>query len=379
MARRPLALYRTLLTLVDGDDEAARVRALRRALRQPRSAWPDGLADAVTSAGVSVGYLERGLLSIHTFAPEVREALEHGLPFAVARLVNGVRDEAERRDVLAPLWDPPRSPDGSLPPAGGALLPRGVAQRIERAARAARERLGQAALRDGGDGAPRRVDERGWLPADVPAATPVRLPGQVWTFPPVRRGAAALELLASRVIEALVARLLPRGGNLVDVTAGSGTVASVARRFGVRSWSGDLAPAAPFVHRADARDLVSALPPGLERGCADLLVVHPPTYPLWRRQRLADGALADVEGYRDDVAAMITGSLGLVRPGGHVVVIARPVRTTGRVWISTSHVAESLEDAGLRVSGYVVAVADGGSDDWHLLIAHVPIRASVAA
>ena len=101
--RRPLDLYLSLLDAVPGADEAARVRSLRRFLAGPREVWPAALRERIDAAGVSAGYLTRGLLSIHRFAPEVRAALESGLPFAVARRVNGLRSAAARRRALAPM------------------------------------------------------------------------------------------------------------------------------------------------------------------------------------------------------------------------------------------------------------------------------------
>ena len=88
--RSPLVLYESLLAAVEGGDERDRVRTLRGLLRQPEAAWPPALREVVAGSGVGVGYLMRGLLSIHRFAPDVRRALAAGLPFAVARLVNGL-------------------------------------------------------------------------------------------------------------------------------------------------------------------------------------------------------------------------------------------------------------------------------------------------
>jgi hypothetical protein len=359
VSRRPWALYQSLLATQGDGSEAERVRALRRALRSRREAWPPEVRAIVDEAGVGEGYLQRGLLSIASFAPEVRDALRRGLPFAVARRVNRIDDAERRSAVLAPLLALGGDPEARL-------LPRGLARRIEADA------LGVlAAQRAGTTTTGCGASEDGWLEPIEPAGTPRRLPGQVWTFELTRGAAAGAEPLAARVVEALLARLLPRGGALVDVTAGAGTIAAVAHRFGVRTWSGDIAPAGPFVQRADARVLMRRAPVGLRAACADLLVVHPPTYPVWRRGRAA--AHEDqLDHYRDDVASMIAGSLQVVRPGRHVVVVSRPVRSTGAVWLSTSHLAEALDDVGVRVVGYVVAVARGGSEDWHLLIGQAP-------
>ena len=349
-------LYESLLAAVEGGDERDRVRTLRRLLRQPESAWPPALREVVAGSGVGVGYLMRGLLSIHRFAPEVRRALAAGLPFAVARLVNGLPTREARGRALAPL--------AAVDERDGALLPRGLAARVERLARAERRSLGE-----GGPVPAPRLGAGGWVLPDDAVRVPRGAAGDVWLFEPVPGASPREEPLAERVVEALLARTLPRGGDLVDVTAGRGTIASVARRHGVRCWSGDVAPGAAFVVEADARRLLTRAVPGIARHCADLLVVHPPTYPVWASSSaLAGGGL---DAYRDDVAAMLAGSLGVVRPGGFVAVIARPVRERGVVWLATSHLAESLADAGVGLEAYVVAVDAAASEDWHLLLGRV--------
>jgi hypothetical protein len=355
--RTPLALYESLLAAVEGGEEGERVRTLRRWLREPVGSWPPALREVVEGAGVGVGYLTRGLLSIHRFAPDVRRALEAGLPFAVARLVNRLPTVEARGRALAPL-------DGAAG-RSGPLLPRGVAAQVERLARSEAR-----SLDDGRRAAAPTLDAGGWVVPDDAVRPPRRARGDVWLFEPVAGASPSEEPLAERVVEALLARTLPRGGDLVDATAGRGTIATVARRHGVRCWSGDVAPGAPFVVEADARELLTGPIRGIARGCADLLVVHPPTFPAWSRSSpLADGGL---DAYRDDVAAMLAGSLGVVRPGGFVAVIARPVRERGGVWLATSHLAESLSDAGVRIEAYVVAVDAAASEDWHLLLARVP-------
>jgi hypothetical protein len=261
--RTPLTLHETLLAAVEGGDEGDRVRELRRWLREPAISWPPALREAVEGAGVGVGYLTRGLLSIHRFAPDVRRALAAGLPFAVARLVNGLPTAEARGRALAPL--------DSAAGRGGPLLPRGVAAQVERLARS------EARSLDGGRPRPApTLDAGGWVVPDAAVRPPRRARGDVWLFEPVAGASPSEEPLAERVVEALLARTLPRGGDLVDVTAGRGTIAAVARRHGVRCWSGDVAPGAPFVVGADARELLTGAVAGIARGCADLLVVHPP-------------------------------------------------------------------------------------------------------
>jgi hypothetical protein len=351
--RAPLALYESLLATVDGSDEADRVQRVRRLLREPESAWPPAFREALEGAGVSAGYLTRGLLSIHRFAPEVRQALEAGLPFAVARLVNELPSAEARARALAPL-------DGVV--RDGVLPPRGLAARVERLARTER----QAPTDGGPDPSP---DAAGWVLPDDVVRSPRGAKGDVWLFEPVAGASETEEPLAALVVEALLARTLPRGGDLVDVTAGRGTIAHVARRHGVRCWSGDVAPGAPFVVEADARQLLVHQVMGIERRCADLLVVHPPTFWAWSHSSpLAAGGL---DAYREDVAAMLAGSLGVVRPGGFVAVIARPVREPEGVWLATSHLAESLTDAGVRLEAYVVAVDAVAHEDWHVLLGRV--------
>ncbi len=318
--RRPLALYLSLLDAVPGADEPARVRSLRRLLVGPREAWPAALRERIDAAGVSAGYLTRGLLSIHRFTPEARAALEAGLPFAVARRVNGLPSAAARRRALAPL----AALDGE---ARGRMLPRGLAARVDRLSRA------EAAGAESVGPAP-TVDASGWLPAAETVTPPRAMRGDVWAFEPAVGPRAREEPLAERVVEALLARTIPSGGELVDVTAGRGTIGLVARRHGVRSWSGDLFPGAPFVQRADARTLLVDRPPGIAPACADLLVVHPPTFPTWARG--APDADGGVEAYQDALGAMLAGSLGVVRPGGFAVMVSRPVRERGAVSVAVS-------------------------------------------
>ncbi|MDF1522572.1 MAG: hypothetical protein P1P87_07115 [Trueperaceae bacterium] len=326
-------------------------------MRKPRATWPPALRTLIDDAGVTLGYLTRGLLSIHRFAPDVRQALAAGLPFAVARLVNGLPTTEARARALAPL-DAAAGRDG-------ALLPRGVSAAVERLARAERRALEAERPAE----AP-RVDEDRWVLPEDAVRAPRRMVGDVWLFEPVAGAAASEEPLAERVVEALLARTLPNGGDLVDATAGRGTIASVARRHGVRCWSGDVVPGAPFVVEADARELLTGAVPGIARHCADLLVLHPPTFATWAASSPhADGGL---DAYRDEVGAMLAGSLGVVRPGGFVAVIARPVRERGAVWLATSHLAESLADTGAKLEAYVVAVDAAASEDWLVLLARVP-------
>jgi hypothetical protein len=213
------------------------------------------------------------------------------------------------------------------------------------------------------------ADATGWLPAMAPAATPRAMRGDVWSFEPTVGGRAKDEPLAERVVEALLARTIPNGGDMVDVTAGRGTFAWVGRRHGVRSWSGDLEPQAPFVHRSDARSLLVDRPPGITPACADLLVVHPPTYPIWARTS-AD-APGGMPAYQDALEQMLAGPLGVVRPGGFVAMVTRPVRERGAVSVATSYLADAMALSGVTLEAYVLAVSVAASEDWHLLVGRV--------
>jgi hypothetical protein len=354
MPRQPIRLYASLLECVEGGSESERVATVRRALRAANV--PEDLRAFLAREGIGSGYVLRHLLSIHRFAPDVRAALEAGLPLSVARMVNRLADAAARSRALEPL--------ATLNGPKRALLPEGVSRSVERRARA--ELLASAPRARGAVGA----TEEGWLPAQEGSAPPEAMGGNVWTFPPSSPERDP-ESLHPKVIEAMLERILPAGGRLVDVTAAAGAIARVAARHRVATWSGDLAPGAGFVRRADARSLLADSHPGLGRAVADALVVHPPTFPAWQ-QASDPHRMRGLEGYADDVGAMVAGSLGVVRPGGSVVLVTRPVREAHRVWLTTSHLAEILEDGGLVLTAYIVAVADDGTEDWHVLLAEVP-------
>jgi hypothetical protein len=213
------------------------------------------------------------------------------------------------------------------------------------------------------------ADASGWLPAAETVTPPRAMRGDVWAFEPAVGPRAREEPLAERVVEALLARTIPSGGELVDVTAGRGTIGLVARRHGVRSWSGDLVPGAPFVQRADARTLLVDRPPGIAPACADLLVVHPPTFPTWARS--APDADGGVEAYQDALGAMLAGSLGVVRPGGFAVMVTRPVRERGAVSVAVSYLADAFALSGVAVVAYVLAVSVAAGEDWHLVVGRV--------
>lgn len=367
MPQTPLTLYRSLLACVGKGSEHDRRAALRKMLRDSPETWPTRLRATMDGAGITRDYVTRHLLSIGKFEPDVLEALEAGLPLRVCRLVNGLPSEADREQAMAAFWQAKRAG------ASGALLPRGVSTQVERAARRLRARQVSSS-----HAAATTSDlEGGWLlPAPEPAR-PLAPPGHVWTFRTQRRSDRTAERLPHQVVEALVATYLQQGDRLVDVTAGAGTIGQTAQRFGISSWSGDIEPGAAFVHRIDAReakDSRGVFGEGPETKwppprCAQALVVHPPTYLAWvDQQDEASRALATIDGYAEDVAAMLAGSLDVVAPGGNVWIITRPVREKGRVWLVTSHLSELLTEFEFDLVGYHVAADNRGRDFWHVLV-----------
>lgn len=49
-------------------------------------------------------------------------------------------------------------------------------------------------------------------------------------------------------------------------------------------------------------------------------------------------------------------------------MITRPVRSGGRVWLVTSHVSQVMEESGLTLVGYHLAVSQDGRDEWQVLV-----------
>ena len=61
-------------------------------------------------------------------------------------------------------------------------------------------------------------------------------------------------------------------------------------------------------------------------------------------------------------------ALPILRPGGRFVLVSRPVRTRDRVYTAVGELGRELEDAGLLLIGYHLAVDSGGREDWHILV-----------
>jgi hypothetical protein len=98
-------------------------------------------------------------------------------------------------------------------------------------------------------------------------------------------------------------------------------------------------------------------------------VVHPPTYPIWARTS-AD-APGGMPAYQDALEQMLAGPLGVVRPGGFVAMVTRPVRERGAVSVATSYLADAMALSGVTLEAYVLAVSVAASEDWHLLVGRV--------
>lgn len=317
------------------------------------------------SSLITPDYVTRHLLSIGGFAPEVLAALASGLPLAVCRLVNGLQNAADRLAALEPLHAAGVGVQARTSP----LLPRGVSKRVERAAR--RLRSQQGATRTPSQVATGPLSD-GWLEPDELPERAIAIGGVTWIYPVQSSAAKLAESLPHAVVEALLARYLHPGDQLVDVTAGTGTIGTIAKRLGIASWSCDLLPGADFVHEVDARELATFL--GAPRpSSSDGLVVHPPTYAAWLDSLDREAKrLATIDEYSEEVAAMLAGSIGVLVPGGVAIVITRPVRAEGQAWLATSHLSQVIVEFGMRLIGYHVAVAEDGSEDWHVLVGEVP-------
>ncbi|MDL2343447.1 hypothetical protein QOL99_04690 [Deinococcus sp. MIMF12] len=187
---------------------------------------------------------------------------------------------------------------------------------------------------------------------------------RVWLFdssPELRRR----EGLAPSVAEALIELVCPPGGFVVDPLAGSGELVRAARATGRRAWGGDLRPSSADVVQADVTDLLQHVP---ERS-ADVLILHPPTFGAWAKTT-AD--LADVPhsehyaAYLDGIVGFLLTTRAVLKPGGVVVLIARPPRD-GHVFLAPFELA--LGEHGLTPSAYRLAVSRDGTEDWHFFIA----------
>lgn len=341
--RNPVATYHTLLRrameALDLPDEATTRSRLYTALKPERLAATPPLQGVLAELGIGPGYARNHLLSLGGWPEDVVTRVEEGLPLAVARSLAALDEEQRGRA----LTSAERDRHGTW------------GQRVDRAI----DRVG----REGA--APDVLPEDGWLP---PSPAPIRTPapaGDVWRFPTLGRAGREAEELHLDLARAILARYARPGDSVVDLTAGSGTVALAAREHGCRSWSGDIAPRLPFIHRMDATDvrMVEVLGPA----CADLAFLHPPTYFAWLRDR-PTGSVEGREGYAALIAEMVVSAVPLLREGGHLVLIGRPVRAEGVVHTAIGELQRELEEAGTVLVGYHLGADERGSEDWHVLV-----------
>ncbi|RJF75685.1 DNA methylase N-4/N-6 domain-containing protein [Deinococcus cavernae] len=285
--------------------EQAAVEAVRRRARQNRAeflAW-------VKSCGWGTAYVERHLLYVAGHPEPVRELLRRGYPL--------------RRISLRAV-----NPE---------VLEQALAHRDWRA----------------------RVD-RLFQPAPLPewASRPV------WLFdstPELRR----LEALAVPIAGALVEITCPLGGLVIDPMAGQGSIVRAARESGRQAWGSDLRPRSPDIVRAD----ISELCHHVQSHTADALMLHPPTFESWSvtAQELCEVPASEhYAAYLDFIAGLLRDAGDVLKPGGKVVLIARPPRR-GQVYLAPFELA--LGEQGLRLMAYRLAVSRDGREDWHFFIA----------
>jgi hypothetical protein len=346
MARNPAVLYDRLIrdarqALGTPSDASTRTR-LWTLLKSERLAKTPELEWVLDELAIGASYARNHLLSLGTWPAEVVDEVRHrGLALAVARRLAGA--PAEVRTAGLREAASMREDEGTW------------SQRVARAL--------DRALRDAA--APRAQAVGGWLP---PVEAPDRSPGpdgDVWRFPALSPAGREAEELHPALARAILARYAAPGDRIVDLTAGSGTIARVARERGCASWSGDIAPRAPFVHQADATDL--RLQDGLSEHVADLVLLHPPTYYAWSLDPPAS-AVAGREGYAAMIADMTLSAARVLRPGGTLVLIGRPVRRGGEVRTAIGDLQNELEEVGCTLVGYHLGVDEAGREDWHVLV-----------
>jgi predicted RNA methylase len=327
--------------ILDAENDTAARAMLWTLLKPDRIGEAPGLEALLSQLAVSPAYARNHLLSIGTWPQDVVALLRAGLALTVARRLAQVPEDVR---------------DAAVREARGGLFEGTWSQRVLASLDRVEQRLAATMTHL----------QEGWLPASAAPKPPdVNVNHDVWQFPtlpPLRR---ASEELHPSLIKAILARHTTAGQRVVDLTAGAGGVGRAAREYGCTSWSGDINPRAPFVHRADATDV--RFEHGLSQHAADLVVLHPPTYFSWLRQR-PYGAVDGREGYSDLVARMILSAARVVRRGGRIVTISRPIRSAGRVYAAIGDLQNELEAVGAKLVGYHLGVDVAGREDWHVLV-----------
>lgn len=290
------------------EDERRVVDAVRKMSRMD----PAGFQDWARTNGWGRSYVERHYLYVADHPEEVRELLRRGYPV--------------RRIPLKGL---------DLEALAGALQEEDWREKVDRL-------FGQARLPD-------------WI--DQP----------VWLFdstPELR----AREALARPVAEALVELYCPAGGSVVDPMAGTGELVEAAKRSGRSAWGGDVHPQSDHVVQADVEELLSHVAPR----SADLLILHPPTFQAWAKSSTELPGSPQSEHYAlylEFIASLLKTTRPAVKPGGRVILIARPTRN-GHVYLAPFELA--LGERGLVPKAYRLAVSRDGREDWHFFIARQP-------
>lgn len=343
MPRSPVRVYGELIrrarTALGVPDEVVARRRLYTVLKPDRLVQHPEVQEILRDLGIGASYARNHLLSLGGWPDDVVALVRDGLPLGVARRLAHLtpRDRRTAHHEAATI-------------AAGTF-----GQRMHRAI--------DRVVRDAE--APRASLVEGWLP---PAAEPESTPGpsaDVWRFPVLGPSGREAEELHPDLANAILARYAGPGDRVVDLTAGAGTVGRAARRRGNPSWSGDIAPRAPFVHTVDATDLV--FDDGLTPHVADVVVLHPPTYFAWRRTRPA-GTVEGREGYSELIGDLAAGGAQVVRPGGFLITIGRPVRVAGSVYTAIGELERVLEEVGAPLVGYHLGVDHRGTEDWHVLV-----------
>ena len=173
----------------------------------------------------------------------------------------------------------------------------------------------------------------------------------MWRFPSLFEAGREAENPHADLARAIVARYAQPGNRIVDLTAGSGTIAFAERELGCPSCSGHVHPRHAFIHTADATELPFSN--GLEPGVADVAFLHPPTYFAWKTTR-SEGAVEgsrrvcrahrreDSLGGRDAASAWLSGTdrltlfVSLARYTRRSASFSASLRTLGRRLWATS-------------------------------------------
>ena len=346
MARDLVALYEDVLRRCQralGLPDAASTRSRLYSLLQQKPIDPR-IAGVLAEMQLSASYVRTHLLSIGSWPDAVTRAMRAGLPYQDARRIAQL-DDAAQREVLS-----------SFRASSQARQHTNQARAVERRLR--HDRLAKQITRT--------VD--GWVaPTSKPGAAVRELrSAYVYTAFDVAIGFEALPLGA---VESLVRTYAPEGGSVVDPMAGAGTTAIAARGTGRWVWSGDVEPRYPFIHGLDATDAASVMDAISVRTTeADLVVLHPPSYPTW----LTGGQRRTVAAYLAWIDLLVASAARFTRAGGHIAVVVHPSRTDSEARLFTDVVGAMLrESVGARLVGYHVLVEARGDTDWHVLVGKV--------